>query len=114
MASLISGISVTLYEKTAVGVDVFGATTYKETPVAVRNVLVSPVSSEDLVTDEQLRGKKQVVELHIPKEDPHNWENSRVEIRGQMWETFGFVQEYDPDLTPLDWNKKVKAERYGG
>lgn len=112
--ALIKGITVTLYEKTVTGADVFGALICTETPVAVKNVLVSPVSSEDLVTDEQLRGKKQVVELHIPKGDTHNWENSRVEIRGQMWETFGFVQEYDPDLTPLDWNKKVKAERYGG
>ena len=113
MASLIKGTEVVLYEKTVAGIDAFKSPTYEETPVTVRNVLVSPVSSEDLVTDEQLRGKKQIVELHIPKEDTHRWENSRVEIRGQMWETFGFVQEYDPKLTPLDWNKKVKAERYG-
>lgn len=114
MASLIKGIPVKLFEKTEAGTDATGATVYLETPVTVKNVLVSPVSSEDLVSDEQLRGKKQVCELHIPKEDTHKWENSRVEIRGQMWETFGFAQEYDPALTPLDWNKKVKAERHGG
>lgn len=114
MVSLIKGGTVKLYEKTAAGTDATGAPVFKETPVTVKNVLISPVSSEDLVSDEQIRGKKQVCELHIPKGDAHKWENSRVEIRGQLWETFGFVQEYDQAMTPLDWNKKIKAERYGG
>lgn len=113
MASLIRGIAVTLFEKTVTGVDAFNAHTYQETPVTVKNVLVSPASSDELEGENQLEGKKEICTLHIPKNDTHSWENSRVEFRGQKWRTFGFVQEYIPENTPLDWGRQVKAVRYG-
>lgn len=113
MASLIKGIEVILYEKTATGTDAFGATVYTETPVTVGNVLVSPVSSDDLTDDQQLNGRKEICELSIPKKNTNVWEDSTVEIQGQKWRTFGFVQKYITENVPLDWDKKVKAERYG-
>ena len=36
-----------------------------------------------------------------------------VEFFGQKWRTYGGVQQYIEELVPLDWNKKVKVERYG-
>lgn len=113
MASLIRGIAVTLYEKNATELDAFHAAVYAETPVTVENVLVTPTSSDALEGENQLEGKREVCTLHIPKNDTHFWENSRVEFRGQKWKTFGFVQEYIPENTPLDWGRQVKAVRYG-
>lgn len=113
MASLIRGITVTLFEKTVTGADAFEAPIYTETPVEVTNVLISPVSSEDLTGEAQLDGKKEVCEISIPKKNTNTWENCRVEFRGQKWRTFGFVQQLITENVPLDWDRKVKAERYG-
>lgn len=113
MASLIRGITVTLYEKTVAGTDAFGAKLYTESPVAVKNVLVSPVSGEDIQDENQLRGRKAVYELSIPKKNANVWENSVVEFWGQKWRTFGPVLTYIEENVPLDWNRKVKVERYG-
>ena len=110
---LIKGITVRLYQRTRSGVDELNAPIYTESAVDVENVLVSPVSVDDLIQDAKLYGKKAVYELHIPKGDTHNWENVTVEFFGQRWKTFGFVSEYIEELAPLDWNKKVKVERYG-
>jgi len=113
MASLIRGITVTLYEKNVVGTDAFGANLYAESPVTVENVLVSPVSSDDIRDGGQLNGKKAVCEISIPKKNTNAWENSVVEFRGQRWKTFGFVQQLITENVPLDWDRKVRAERYG-
>jgi hypothetical protein len=113
MASLIKGITVTLFEKIKTGENDFGAAIYKETPVTVENVLVSPVSSGEMTTDEQLDGNLEICELSIPKKNTNAWENSIVEFRDQKWKTFGFVQQYITENVPLDWDKKVRAKRYG-
>lgn len=113
MASLIKGITVTLYEKVKTGVDAIGSPIYRESAVDVENVLISPVSSDDLPEDIRLDGKKEICEISIPKKNTSAWENCRVEFRGQKWRTFGFVQQLITENVPLDWDRKVKAERYG-
>lgn len=113
MAAMIKGISVTLYEQIPYGKDPFGAELCTERPKIVENVLVYPVSTVDTVTDLQLYGKKAEYELCIPKGDDHSWEDAIVEFFGQRWRTFGFVTEYIEANLPLDWNRKVKVERYG-
>lgn len=113
MASLIKGITVTLYEKTQSGEDAFKHPTYEETAVEVENVLAMPMSADDIVADLQLYGKKAVYELSIPKDDPHIWEDRTVEFFGQKWKTFGFCQQYITGNVPLDWDRKIKVERYG-
>ena len=113
MACLIEGITVTLYEKVQIGKDAMKAPIYEEKPVKVENVLVGSPESSDIVSDMQLYGKRAAYELCIPKGDTHNWEDARVEFFGQTWKTFGFPQQYMEHMVPLDWNKKVKVERYG-
>lgn len=113
MASLIQGITVRLFERTQTGVDAFNHPVYDEQAVDVENVLVSPVSSDDAVDETQLNGKRIVYELCIPKGDTHNWQDRRVEFFGQMWRTFGFPQQWIEANVPLDWNTKIKVERYG-
>ena len=79
----------------------------------VENVLVSPVSAEDLVGETQLNGKRAVYELCIPKGDNHDWQDKRVEFFGQMWRTFGIPLQWIEQNVPLGWNIKIKVERYG-
>lgn len=110
---MIKGITVILYERTQIGVDGFKHPVYSERPVAVENVLVTPVSAEDILSGVQLYGKHAVYELCIPKEDCHDWENKTVEFFGKKWRTFGFPQRWIDENIPLDWNVKVKVERYG-
>lgn len=112
MASQIKGITVKLFETTQTGVDAFKAPVYFEIPVEVGNVLVCPVSTTDVVSDLQLYGKRAEYELCIPKGDTHDWQDKCVEFFGQKWRTFGFPQQWIEENVPLDWNLRVKVERY--
>lgn len=109
----IKGIPVTLHDRVQTGVDDFKAPIYAETQVTVENVLVCPVSTQDITTDFQLYGKRLEYELCIPKGDDHSWENRVVAFFGVKWKTFGFPMEWIGENVPLDWNRKVKVERYG-
>ena len=112
MASLIKGITVTLYERMQTGTDAFNAPIYQDVPISVANVLVTPVSADAVINDLQLYGKRSVYELCIPKGDTHSWEDCRVDFLGKSWKVFGPPQEWISDMVPLDWNRKVKVERY--
>lgn len=109
----IRGIPVILYDRVQTGTDDFHAPVYSENPVTVENVLVCPVSTQDIITDFQLYGKRAEYELCIPKEDTHTWEDRVVEFFGQKWHTFGIPQQWQESQLPLAWNKRVKVERYG-
>lgn len=110
---MLKGIDITLYTKVKTGEDGFHAPIYAETPVTVHNVLVGEPTSEDIVNDLQLYGKRIAYMLGIPKGDTNNWEDSTVEFFGQKFRTYGGVTQGIEDLVPLCWNKKVKVERYG-
>ena len=107
------GITVTLYEKTIAGYDDFNAPIYTETATTIDNVLVAPVSSNDIIDGISLYGKTAQYQLGIPKGDTHTWEDRKVEFFGKTWHTFGFVEEGIEELIPLEWNGKIKVERYG-
>lgn len=111
--ALIKGISITLYEKIQSGTDSFNRPVYTESPVTVENVLVCPISSEDITDTTDLTSKKARYELCIPKGDNHIWENRKVSFFGTQWQTVGFVQQYIEENLPLSWNKKIKVESYG-
>ena len=110
--ALLTGIPILLYDKIQTGTDAFNAPIYTETAVEVKNVLICPVSMEDIVTAQQLYGRRAEYELCIPKEDTHDWENRTVEFFGKKWRTFGIPLEWMAHLTPGPWNRKVKVERY--
>lgn len=110
---LLKGIQTILYDKVQSGKDAFKAPIYVEKPVYVENVLICPVSTDDVVEGMRLYGKKAVYELCIPKENTNVWENRTVEFYGQRWHTFGIVLEWPAELTPGPWNRKIKVERYG-
>ena len=110
---MITGRTVVLLEKQQTGVDAFNRPTYAEVPVAVENVLIAPLSDQEVLDTLNLTGRKAVYQLGIPKGDAHNWENQRVQFFGQTWQVIGIPTEGQDELIPLFWNKKVKVERYG-
>ena len=110
--TMIKGITIKLYEKTKTEEDEFNHPIFEETAVDVENVLVAPASSEGMVTDQDLQGKKEVYVLAIPKGDTHEWKDRKVEFFGRTFKTVNVPEEGIEDLIPLDWNKKVKVERY--
>lgn len=110
---MIKGITVTLYERTAIGEDALNNTIYRETPVDVENVLVEPLDTNDIISAEALYGKIAKYRLCLPKGDAHNWNDCRVDFMGESWRCFGFPIEYIEANVPLSWNKKVLVERYG-
>lgn len=106
------GITITLYEKTFAGYDGFGCPTWTTEAVSVNNVLVAPVTSDDIVNDYTLSGRKAVYQLGIPKGDTHSWNDVDVEFFGERFRTFGKPIEGIEAMIPLSWNKKVYVERY--
>lgn len=109
---MIKGITVTLINKKQVDTDPFNKPIYKDVPIEVDNVLVTPTSTEDIVDTLDLTGKRAVYTLAIPKGDKNDWENAEVYFFDKRWRTFGFVTQGIEHLIPLDWNKKVMVERY--
>ena len=109
---LIKGIEVTLIDKVEIGRDPFGRPVYEDKPIIVENVLVSPTSADDVVSQLSISGKTAVYTLGIPKGDKNIWEDREVEFFGRKWKSFGIPLEGMEDLMPLDWNKKVMVERY--
>ena len=104
--------TVILYEKTAAGVDPFNKTVWEETPTDVKDVLYAPSSAQEILDGINLYGKKAVYTLAIPKGDTHEWEDCRVNIKGQAYRVFGIPLEGMDENIPLAWNKKVTVERY--
>lgn len=112
----IKGTTVTLYEKVRIGTDSFGTPVYQEEPVEVANVIVGQPETDDIVSTEDLFGKRLFCYLGIPKGDPHSWEDARVDWTDKYGEThrlrtFGFAITGIEENIPLDWHKKVRAER---
>lgn len=108
----IKGITVTLIDKKEVGKDDFGASIFEDVEISVDNVLVSPASSDDVINQLNLTGKKAEYLLAIPKNDNNTWENKEVIFFGKKWKTTGLAQEGIEANIPLDWNKKIGVERY--
>lgn len=109
--NLLRGQTVSLHNRIEVGTDPFGSPMYDYVIEDVDNVLISPTSDTDIVNDIQMYGKASIYTLCIPKGDTHDWEDTIVEFFGKEWITFGPVIEYQEELVPLQWNKKIKVRR---
>ena len=106
------GITVSLAVKTEGNPDPLGAPTYTTAWADVENVLVAPVSSEDLLDTFNLYGKRAVYTLGIPKGDAHVWKDTEVRFFGQTFRTIGEPTGGIDALIPLSWNQKVQVELY--
>lgn len=111
---MIKGIPVTLYTRTQSGTDDFNAPIYTETAVTVNNVLVAPVSDEEVLETLNLTGRKAEYQLGIPKGDSHDWRGCKVSFFGDDFRVIGEPTKGIEAMIPLDWNTKVKVERING
>lgn len=109
----IKGITVRLKTRVQTGTDEFKRPVYEEGFVDVENVLVGVPSSEDVVNELNLSGKRIKYTLGIPKGDTHNWINTEVEFWGERYRTIGKPMQGIDENIPLSWNKKVQVECYG-
>ena len=110
--SKIKGITITLIDKVEVKKDPFGNPVFQDVEIQVDNVLVSPTSTDDIVNNLELEGKKSVYTLAIPKGNTNVWEGKEVRFFGAKWRVFGNTMQGIEHLIPLDWNKKVMVEAY--
>ena len=110
--AMIRGIPVTLYERTQTGIDAANRPIYEETPVMVDNVLVGAPTSDDVVNEFNLSGKRIAYTLGIPKGDTHDWTDRTVEFWGSKFRTVGIPTQGIEENIPLDWNMKVQVEAY--
>lgn len=110
---MIKGITVTLYNRSKTGTDALNSPIYEEIPVTVDNVLVAPMTTEEVLQTYTLTGRKAVYQMGIPKGDTHEWTaGKKVTFFGEDWKIIGLPLEGIEDLIPLNWNKKVRVERY--
>src|SRR5690606_368709 len=93
MRSMIKGITVTLITKKEVGRDPFNRPIYEDVEIEVDNVLVSPVSTEDIVHTLELTGNKAVYTLAVTRGDENDSEYAEVIFFGQIWRTIAFPTE---------------------
>ena len=107
------GITIQLYKRTVTGKDAFNRPTYTETIVNVENVLIGEPSTQEIVDTLNLTGKKLAYTLAIPKGDTHDWTDVSVSFWGEKFRTIGEPTQGIEAMIPLDWNKKVRVERYG-
>ena len=110
MATMIKGITVTLYELQETGTNAFNEAVYATVKHSVANVLVTPASEQEILDTVNLTGRKAVYTLCIPKGDSHDWTNQYVEFFGRKWRTIGEPIMWIEDMVPLDWNMKVRVE----
>lgn len=107
------GIVVKLYEQIQSGTDPLNHPIYTTNPTDVENVLVAPLGDTEILEIYNLTGRRAEYQLGIPKGDTHNWESgSKVSFFGKDWRIIGLPTEGIDKLIPLNWNKKVRVERY--
>lgn len=110
--SRLRGITVTLINKQETGKDPFGTPIFEDVEIDVKNVLVKPTASDEVLNRQNLTGRTAVYTLGIPKGDTNVWENQEVRFFGERWRVFGIPLQGIEEMIPLDWNKKVTVERY--
>lgn len=111
---MIKGETVILIEKIKNGTDAFGAPIFTENEVEIKDVLIGNPSTDAIINELQLYGKRLIFVLGIPKGDNHNWQDTIVVIRGERFKTYGFPLTQTAANVPGRWNTQVKVEIYGG
>lgn len=106
------GITVVLINRTQTGVDALNHPIYEEVETEVSNVLVYPTTSDDVIDQTSLEGKKLAYTLGIPKGDAHDWLDCKVRFFGKTFKSYGFPIEGIEAMVPTRWHKKVLVDLY--
>lgn len=112
---MLKGITIQLFVRGEI-TDPFGAPEIADGHwIDVDNVLYGEPSTEDVINTLNLYGKHVSYVLAIPKGDTNDWTDTLVRLPdGCTYKTIGYPIQGIDNLIPLDWNKKVKVERYDG
>lgn len=110
---MLKGVTIQLFVSGEI-TDPFGAPEITDGHwIEVENVLYGEPSTDDVTNTLNLYGKHVSYVLAIPKGDTHDWTDTLVRLPdGGTYRTIGYPIQGIDDLIPLDWNKKVKVERY--
>lgn len=112
MAQMLKGAPVVLTVRTKTGTDPFGRPVYTDTQETVQNVLIGQPETDEIVGELNLSGKRIAYVLGIPKGDTHIWTDTFVSFWGMKFRTIGIPIQGIEENIPLQWNKKVRVERY--
>ena len=107
-------VPVILYETEITGEDDFGHEIKQETAVTVDGVVIGQPSSEDILSEINISGKRIAYNLCLPAGDDHDWTNKTVEFYGRKWRTIGTPTQYTDGFMGdnFPWNKQIKVEAY--
>ena len=109
----LKGITVKLIPRLQTGTDSIGNPIWSDgDPISVDNVLVAPLSSQELLETVNLYGKKGTYKIAIPKGDTNVWEDQIVEFFGHRWHVFTVPQKGIESMIPLEWNDTYEVGRY--
>lgn len=109
---MIKGETVILFNTIEKGKDPFGGSIIEEQELEVKDVLVGNPSTEAVVGELNISGKRIAYVLGIPKGDKNDWKDRKVMIRGEAYKTFGFPLTQTAENVPGKWNTQVKVEKY--
>ena len=112
MIDVLQGITIKLYNRVQTGVDAINRPIYGEVSTDDDDVLIGEPTTEEVVNELNLSGKRLAYTLAIPKGDDHDWKDAVVEFFGERFRTFGAPTQGIEAMIPLRWNAKVKVERY--
>lgn len=112
MVQMIKGETVTLTVREQNGLDDADRPVWKETAVQVENVLIGQPTTEEVVNEFNLSGRKIAYVLGIPKGDSHTWEDTTVSFWGMTFRTVGKPMRGIEANIPLQWGMNVKVESY--
>jgi len=105
-------VSVELTEYEVTGKDAFNRDIKEPVTYTINKVLIGEPSSDDVTNELNLSGRRIAYTLAIPKGDTHSWVDADVTFFGEKFHTIGVPTQGIEALIPLEWNKKVKVERY--
>lgn len=111
---MIRGTAIEILVKKQTGSDPFNRPVYNEVSEIVNDVLITPLSDNEITDALNLTGKRAIYQLSIPKTDKHNWDNCKVRFFGEEWRVIGKPVKGIDSLIPLKWNLKVKVESVNG
>lgn len=109
---MIRGTTVLLHETRQIGVDEFDRPIYKDYPTPVENVLVARPETSQILSSQDLDGKRIEYVLGIPKGDMHNWDDKKVSIFGKEYKAYGSTIQGIEENIPGRWHKIVQVVRY--
>ncbi len=110
---LMKTLPVTVVHREQVGLDAYGAPTWREVTEVVDGCLVEPSRTSDLEASRP-NGDTSAITVHFPKSYPANLREASVVCMGRRYRVVGDPAPYMPSNTPGPWNRAAECEACDG